>query len=394
MKGNILVRSLTGRPPHEEYVEIVERKGIGHPDTICDSVAERVSIALSGYYLEEFGVVMHHNVDKGLLIGGIASPSYGGGDIVKPIEITVVGRGIKERNGRPLPIDEIAKEAVLKWLEQNIRHLDVERHVGINVKIRPGSRDLIELFERFGGGDVPLSNDTSIGVGFYPLDELERCIKKTEALLNSPETKGVYPFIGEDIKVIGIRNGDRIKLTIAMAVVDRYVSNLSDYIDKINAVREFVIREVSFGSSFEVDINTADSYERESIYLTVTGTSAEQGDDGQVGRGNRVNGLITPYRPMSLEAAAGKNPLSHVGKIYNLFANDLSTAIVESGYAKETYVYIASQIGKPINQPQVLDIRVRGKSPDREAIRGLADEMLSEMPNLWKRVLEDRYRIA
>jgi S-adenosylmethionine synthetase len=337
---------------------------------------------------------MHHNVDKGLLIGGIASPSYGGGDIVKPIEITVVGRGIKERNGRSLPIDEIAKEAVLKWLEQNIRHLDVERHVSIDVKIRPGSRDLIELFERFGGGDVPLSNDTSIGVGFYPLDELERCIKKTEALLNSPETKGVYPFIGEDIKVIGIRNGDRIKLTIAMAVVDRYISNLSDYIDKINAVKELVIREVSFGSSFEVDINTADSYERESIYLTVTGTSAEQGDDGQVGRGNRVNGLITPYRPMSLEAAAGKNPLSHIGKIYNLFANDLSTAIVENGYAKEAYVYIASQIGKPINQPQILDIRVRGKSPDREAIRGLADEMLSEMPNLWKRVLEGRYRIA
>jgi S-adenosylmethionine synthetase len=50
------------------------------------------------------------------------------------------------------------------------------------------------------------------------------------------------------------------------------------------------------------------------VYLTVTGTSAEAGDDGEVGRGNRVNDLITPYRPISLEAAAGKNPVTHVGQ--------------------------------------------------------------------------------
>jgi S-adenosylmethionine synthetase len=394
MRKNVFVSFLTGKSPHQGRIEVVERKGVGHPDTICDNIAEQVSIALSKYYLDEFGTVMHHNVDKGLLVGGIARPSYGGGKIVEPIELTVVGRGIKERNGESLPVDEIAKEAVHEWIKQNIRHLDAENHVITNVKIKPGSKELIELFEGFGKGEVPLSNDTSIGVGFYPCDELEKSVQKTERVLNSAEVKRKYPFIGEDIKVIGMRNGDKIKLTVAMAIVDKYILSLSDYIDKVNTVKQLLVQEISLDYDIEVDINTADNYEKESVYITVTGTSAEQGDDGQVGRGNRVNGLITPYRPMSLEAAAGKNPVSHVGKIYNLFANDLSKALVESGYAEEVYVYIASQIGKPINQPQVLDIRVKNKRIDFNTIKRVADKMLNEMPSLWKSVIEGKRAIA
>jgi len=394
MKRNIFVRSLTGRSPYEEDVEIVERKGLGHPDTICDNVAEEVSIALSKYYLDEFGAVMHHNVDKGLLVGGISNPSYNGGEIVEPIELTIVGRAIKEKRERNLPVEEIAIEAMHKWLKENIRHLDTENHIITKVKIRPGSKGLIDLFERFREGKVPLSNDTSIGTGFYPLDELEKTVYKAERLLNGAEVKRKYPFIGEDIKVIGIRNREKIRLTVAMATVDKYILSLNDYIDKISTVKKLLRKEISLGSNLEIEINTADKYEDESIYLTVTGTSGEHGDDGQVGRGNRVNGLITPYRPMSLEAAAGKNPISHIGKIYNLFANDLSKAIVETGLADEAYVYIASEIGKPTNQPQVLDIGVKGKKINNEAIRIIANEMLDEMPNLWKKVIEGKYQIA
>ncbi|MEM4409448.1 MAG: methionine adenosyltransferase, partial [Candidatus Caldarchaeum sp.] len=230
MGRNLFVGYLSGKPPYEEEVEIVERKGIGHPDTICDNVAEQVSIALSKYYLEEFGVVMHHNVDKGLLVGGVAVPSYGGGRVVEPVEITAVGRAVREKDGRHLPVDEIATQAIKRWLKGNIRHLDVERHVVTKVKIRPGSRDLVELFERFGRGEVPLSNDTAVGAGFYPLDELEKAVLKTERLLNSAEVKSKYPFVGEDIKVIGIRHGDRIMLTVAMATVDRFIYGLRDYV--------------------------------------------------------------------------------------------------------------------------------------------------------------------
>jgi len=34
--------------PGETQIEIVERKGLGHTDTICDLVMERISQALSG----------------------------------------------------------------------------------------------------------------------------------------------------------------------------------------------------------------------------------------------------------------------------------------------------------------------------------------------------------
>lgn len=394
MGNNIRVGPLTDTLPAEREVEIVERKGLGHPDTICDLVAEETSIALSKFYIKEFGSIMHHNVDKMLLVGGEANPSFKGGKIVKPIEIIIAGRAVKEKKGKTLPIEEFAKEAAKKSISKNIRHLNVEDHIKIDVKIRPGSRDLIELFDRFGKGDIPLSNDTSIGTGFYPLDTLEKAVLETEKLLNNPYTKRIYPFIGEDIKVMGVRNKGKITLTIAIAIVDKHVSSLDDYLQKINEVKEFLEGQDWFGEETELTINAADNYGKESIYLTVSGTSAEGGDDGQVGRGNRANGLITPYRPMTLEAVAGKNPVSHVGKIYNLFAIELCRLIVEGGYADQAYCYIVSQIGKPINEPLVLDIQVGNRDFDEKAIREIADKMLDTMPKMWKRVVKGQYRIA
>ena len=109
-----------------------------------------------------------------------------------------------------------------------------------------------------------------------------------------------------------------------------------------------------------IDVNTADDPELGRYYLTVTGCSMEAGDDGSVGRGNRVNGLITPCRPMSLEAAAGKNPVNHVGKIYNLLSNLIAQDVVKEsgGNVKEIHVRILSQIGKPVDQPQVASLQI------------------------------------
>ena len=391
---NILIGPLTDTLAQNREIEIVERKGLGHPDTICDLIAEDTSIALSKYYIEELGSIMHHNVDKALLVGGAAKPSYKGGRIVKPIEIIIAGRALKEKEGKILPIEQIAQDAVKKSISDNIRHLVAEDHIRINVKIRSGSKDLIELFERFGKGETPLSNDTSLGTGFYPLDSLEKTVLETEKLLNNPDTKRSYPYIGEDIKVMGVRNKGKITLAVAIAIVDRYVSSLNDYIQKINEIKEFLEGQGWLGEETELRINAADDYKRESVYLTVTGTSAESGDDGQVGRGNRANGLITPYRPMTLEAVAGKNPISHVGKIYNLFAQELCRLIVEGDYGEEAHCYIVSQIGKPINEPMALDIRLKGKDYDEKAVRLLAEKMLDSMSRMWQKVLKRQFQIA
>lgn len=382
MSSNIHIQSIS---LHSEF-EMAERKGIGHPDTICDSIAEEVSIALCNYYLDEFGSIQHHNVDKALLVGGKSLPAYKGGKIIQPIELYIAGRATNEVKGKIIPVEEIAISTAKNWLRNNIRFLDTEKHIIIIPKIRSGSDDLVELFQRFSNGETPLANDTSFGVGFYPYTFLEEKVLEMENLLNNKHTKELFPFIGEDIKVMGVQTLQPSRFTVAIAMVDRFIADVEDYKNKIRVVKEYINSEMALFDA-TIDINTADNYETESIYVTVTGTSAESGDDGQVGRGNRVNGLITPYRPMSLEASSGKNPISHVGKIYNHFALDLSKAICRNDFAEEANVFIVSQIGKPINQPQLLDIRLKNQSASQNEIETFINEKLAEMPVLWKRLI-------
>jgi len=398
---NIVVTPMTFEPVYEQDTEIVERKGIGHPDTICDYLAEELSVALSKLYIERFGAIMHHNVDKALLVGGEANPVFGGGEVISPIEIYLVGRALKEYKGVTIPAEELAVEVARNWLKENIRNLDPDTHVIIKPRIKPGSKDLVDLFLRFQQkGEVPLANDTSFGVGFAPLDDLERIVFETEQLLNSPSFKQAHPYVGEDIKVMGVRIKNKVRITIACAFVSKYVENIKDYLEKKEHVRR-IVEEMAQGLTereVEVFINTADDPERESVYITVTGTSAEQGDDGQVGRGNRVNGLITPYRPMSLEAAAGKNPVSHIGKIYNVVANVIADRVVgEIEEVEEAYCYLVSQIGKPINEPQVCDVKVRTKKDLRgieEEIKKIAEEELEKISQTWKKFLDKEYAVA
>lgn len=380
-QNGILIENITA-----EGIEIAERKGLGHPDTICDLITEQISVELSKYYLKEFGAIMHHNVDKALLIGGQSQPGYKGGKIISPISLIFAGRATYQVGDKKIPVEEIAVQTARRWLKSNIRNLDTNTGVEITSKIRIGSQELVELFNRFGKGEVPLANDTSFGVGYYPRSILEDTIIKIEELLNSPDTKVKFPFIGEDIKVMGVKNPDITNFTIAIAIVDTYIFNLEDYVSKINLIREYIRNCLKLPDAI-IDINTADDYSRESIYLTVSGTSAENGDDGQVGRGNRINGLITPYQPMTLEATSGKNPVSHIGKIYSYFARDLSQRIVENDFSEKAQVFIVSQIGKPINEPQLLHIKLKNIKDDPEKIKVLVLEQLKELPQYWKKII-------
>ncbi|MGC8649581.1 MAG: methionine adenosyltransferase [Hydrogenobaculum sp.] len=396
----IVVSEMTFDKVSLQEAEIVERKGIGHPDTICDSLAEELSVELSKLYIKELGAIMHHNVDKALLVGGRAHSKFGGGEVISPIEIFLVGRALREIDGKEFPVDELAIDVAHNWLKKHIRNLDFSKHVILQTRIKPGSKDLVELFDRFQKkGEVPLANDTSFGVGFAPFSELENIVFYTEKLLNSEEIKNMHPEVGEDIKVMGVRIKNNIRITVSAAFVDKYVKNINQYKEQKEAITNLVLENAKkyTDKNVNVFVNTADDIENESVYITVTGTSSEQGDDGQVGRGNRANGLITPYRPMSLEAAAGKNPVSHIGKIYNVVANIIANRVVkEVEGIEEAYCYMVSQIGKPINEPQVCDVKVRkkGNSFDKEAVRKIAQEELEKMPNTWKLFLEKEFSVA
>ncbi|HIQ32451.1 MAG TPA: methionine adenosyltransferase [Methanothermococcus okinawensis] len=397
--ANIVVKKLNTTPVEERDIEIVERKGLGHPDSICDGIAESVSTALCKMYREKVGTILHHNTDQVELVGGHAYPKFGGGHMVNPIYILISGRATMEILDKEkgeivkLPTGTVAVEAARAYLRKTLRNLNIDRDVIIDCRMGQGSTDLVEVFERR-KSEIPLANDTSFGVGYAPLSTTEKLVLETEKFLNSKELKEEIPAVGEDIKVMGLREGKKITLTIAMAVVDKYVNSLEEYYEVKRKVKEKVeklAKEIAKDYQVEVFINTADC--GESVYLTVTGTSAEMGDDGSVGRGNRVNGLITPFRPMSMEAASGKNPVNHVGKIYNILAHIIAREVAEIEGVKECYVRILSQIGRPINEPKILDIEIiteEGYSIEEIEPRAkdIAEKWLNKIPEVMEKVIK------
>ena len=375
--------------------EIVERKGLGHPDTICDMLSERLSLALSKRYLDSFGLILHHNVDKALLRAGRSEPRFGGGRILEPIEIYLSGRAMIEARGKEVPIRELAGECAREWFLKTMHALDPDRAVRIHCLVRPGSRDLVDLFLRQRDAGVFMANDTSCGAGFAPLTPLEKVVLAIEQRLNSPEIKSIFPAAGEDIKVMGVRERDRIALTISCAFVDRFLPDIGAYCEAKERL-QYLARETArqhYTNEIEVEVNDADDIKGGSIFLTVSGTSAEAGDDGQTGRGNRSNGLITPYRPMTLEAVAGKNPVTHVGKLYNLAAGRIASAIVaEVPGIAEAECFLVSQIGTPVDRPRLVHLRVRPheREIDRHIERSIGatvERELSAIPKLWQSLL-------
>ena len=404
---NIVVEKMPWRPVETFEVELVERKGLGHPDYIADAAAEEASRILSKYYLDHYGVVLHHNLDKVLVVGGQAAPRFGGGEVLQPIYIIVSGRAtteVKRANGsiEQIPVGTLILRAVKEWIKRNFRFLDPEEHVIVDYKIGKGSADLVGIFEL--GKEVPLANDTSVGVGFAPFSTLEKLVYETERLLNSRDFKQRHPEVGEDIKVMGLRRGKEIDLTIAAAIVSGLVNDLDHYLSVKEAIREAVLdlaSRIAPDYTVRVHVNTGDKPEKGIVYLTVTGTSAEHGDDGATGRGNRAYGLITPMRPMSLEAAAGKNPVSHVGKIYNVMAIDAAKKIYEQVKGiREVYVELLSQIGKPINEPLIANIKILPEKPDIEItgeikreVEGIVSETLDSYAKYTREIVSGRITV-
>lgn len=306
---NIVVKQLSRAPIDRQEFEMCEHKGIGHPDMITDAVCEAASRELSLAYRERFGQIMHHNLDKGLLIAGSSAPRFGGGAIIDPVKIIICGRAATSDGS--IDVREIATAAARRYLRQHIR-CDAD-HFNITAEVREGSTNLQSVMP--GRREITLCNDTSFGVGFAPYSRLEQAVLGLSAVLKSDEFRRDFPAAGDDFKIMAYRAGvgGVPVFTIALAMIDRHVKNVAHYFSLKDAIRTHLLSKLAAPAEIRInaldDVNAKNEHE---IYLTVTGLSAEMGDDGQVGRGNRVSGLITPNRPMSLEAVAGKNPVSHV----------------------------------------------------------------------------------
>lgn len=353
-------------------IEFVERKGLGHPDSICDAVMESVSVALSRAYLDAVGHVLHHNVDKGLLVAGQTTPKLGGGAVKVPMRLVIGDRATSVFGNKTIPVGEIAEQTARDWFRKHLKHVDPDKHLIVQNELHPGSAELTDIFDTKRPASILglVANDTSVGVGFAPLTETERLVLAAEHLLNSADFKHEFPETGEDVKVMAVRRGRKLEMTVAIAFIDKYFWQEETYFHRKAAVwqslTEFLQTKLHDLDSVNVRINTLDREGQglNGMYLTVLGTSAEGADGGEVGRGNRVNGLITFCRPMTMEAAAGKNPVSHVGKIYNQLARQVAERICQQVDAvEEACVWLCSRIGAPLDEPWVASVQVALK-PD------------------------------
>jgi len=397
---NIIIEKSDFLPIEEREVEIVERKGIGHPDTICDLVCESVSQALSQYYLKRFGKVLHYNLDKGLLVAGRSQPKFGGGKILEKIKIAVAGRATDRVGKIKIPVKKIAEKATRDCLEKIINSSkNLIKNFEIFIDYKPGAANLQEVFKR--SKEVAIANDTSFGIGHGPYSRAEILTLKVANFLNSQFFLKKHPFFGTDIKVMTLREKEEVILTIPAAYIDRYVKDPKDYFEKKEIVKKEIERYVKRISNFKrvkIEHNTLDNpnaQSEEEIYLTVLGLSAEHGDDGQVGRGNRVSGLITPCREMSLEAAAGKN-VNHPGKLYQILAHLIAQEIGKIRGVKECSVKILSQIGKPLDQPQIASVKVVAKNFNqiKDRIYKIVNEKFDKLQKIQLEIINGRYSVC
>lgn len=365
---NIIVEDWKQTPLERQRIEIVERKGLGHPDYICDAIADQISIGLSKEYLKKAGTILHHNVDKSLLVAGETENRFKGGIVKQPILFVLGDRATSVIDGQKIDVHEIAIRSAKNWFKKNMRFIDPDKHIKYQVEIKPGSVGLTDIFKR--KGEVLGANDTSAAVGYAPMTRTEKIVLQTERYVNSPEFKKRFPESGEDVKVMAFRDKNDLRLTVAMAFVDKYISSEVDYFEKKEKILQDINKYVAVNTNFDlvdVKLNTLDMKGRGmgGLYLTVLGTSADSGDSGQVGRGNRVNGLISLNRPFCSEAAAGKNPVSHVGKIYNFLTFRIAQKVCDQVKGiEEVYIWLLSKIGAPIDHPTVAAAQVVMKDDD------------------------------
>lgn len=351
--------------------DIVERKGAGHPDTLADGLAEAVSRRYCQESLRRYGVVLHHNSDKTALLGGSASVRFGHGEIVRPIEVLVNGRFSDGLGEDEIPVSELIESTAKDFLGGRLPFLDVEHDVIVRTRNNPAASpgnvktagnaahrvrgrwfkprtlsDLPELTRMF-------SNDTSCGVGYAPLSVCERVAIGVEQELNGAEFGASHPEFGSDIKIMVCRTGRELHVTACVPQIAAHTPDLATYIERKGYVRSVIqdrIAQIAPGFDSDVSLNTRDNHETEELYLTATGSSLESGDEGVVGRGNRITGTISMMRPMSMEGVAGKNPVYHIGKLYNLLAERAARELYSLTEAPTT-VCLVSQSGRDLDDP-------------------------------------------
>lgn len=377
--------------------EIVERKGIGHPDTLCDMIAERASQYYCRAVFEKFGRLAHHWFDKVMLIGGEAFISFGKGYLVKPYQVIFAGKAVLHVGSESIDLPAIQYRACADVLEGVLYHFDAKKDLQIESKITDyqGPGQMRNRYRPQSISELPsiddefVSNDCNVCTGFAPRSVLEEMVLFIESYLTNPEFKKKNQDIGVDIKLVGTRKLAAIEILLNLPFIANLIKNREQYLNREKQIQQLLVDEIQarFGRTISLVINPEDGSGR--TYLTATGTVADTGDVGVVGRGNRLNGLITPMRSMSIEASSGKNPMDHTGKLYGILAQKIADEIYRRARHPVSVVLTTSK-GKPIDDPdEVIVFFAKHDRDDFEINQDLIREIISDLFSNWKDLIKD-----
>ncbi|MDQ0750188.1 S-adenosylmethionine synthetase [Streptomyces africanus] len=401
--SHLVIDTAMARP---DATTIVERKGLGHPDTLADHLAERLSRAYSHHTVERFGAVLHHNFDKLALLGGASEVRYGAGRMTAPVRVLVNGRAAPMCGRERIPVEEIVEAEVRAFFAERLPevsdHLDIVFNITSNSS--PGAvltgdeapdrtrwfnpRSIEDLRER----RVRLSNDTSLGTGWAPENTFESFVRElVNHFSGKSEFTRAHAWCGSDVKLMGYWDGEQADVVLCVPQKSRFVASRAEYVRNTEIVLAECQRFAALrlpGTEARFRLNARDVPEKDELYLTYTGSSIESGDEGVVGRGNRVNGLITPLRPMNLEGANGKNPVYHVGKLYNIAAQRLAERLHEAT-GEHAEVHLVSATGQRLDQPWRVLVRLASPDVEVDKVQALVEEALSEFPALTDELVSD-----
>lgn len=396
---------------NENNFEIVERKGYGHPDTIADDLAEELSRVYSNYTKSHFGAVLHHNFDKVGLMGGETKLEFGKYRITSPIRVLLNGRASYQFGSEVIPLQEMLENTTKTFLADRLYGIDPEKDLRIIYEVATGSspgsvgaesslrncwfapqtlEDLSELKSLN-------CNDTSLGTAFYKKRLLEKCVWEIETELNSKHFHSLYPWIGSDIKIMGCRKGNNLHFTMAIPQLASHVNSINEYVTNKEFLYDFIetrLKELAPDKTYSLLINARDRIGNSTdLYLTATGSSVEMGDEGFVGRGNRMGGLITPFRPYTMEGICGKNPVYHTGKMYSIAAWEISKAIYEH-LEVDANVMLIGQSGHALSNPWNIILSGDKENVDINMINTLAENVLNDFAGITQKILNGEYPLC
>lgn len=373
--------------PEASHLEIVERKGLGHPDTLADALADEVSRQYSEYCLSRFGVVLHHNVDKLYIGAGLFERDFGHSSMVKPVRVQINGRMSSTMNGEEIPLSELQTAAVRDYLGCILPHLDCSRELQVICNSTQHTRNP-HWFTPRGIADLPevsnlCANDTSVCVAHWPMTICEQVAFELERSLWTNGTRGTltprFADIGQDIKVMVVRYGRVLDITACVPTIASLTPSLNSYNERIREIEELMSQRTNnilSGTSFShtVKINPTPSGEY-GIYLLAVGSCIDCGEEGVVGRGNTNQGVISVFRPHTMEAPSGKNPVYHTGRVIGILTSTLARRVFEQLGVRCTVVAMTKN-RHSLLPPSFLSVQ-GNVLPDRVEVERLVSEIFS-----------------